>query len=343
LFCTFIEQKTCIGFGDPHYRTFDGKAYSYQGVCKYTLVKDCSERKLFHVIGRNHARYTHHFSWIKTVTFIYSNLTITLQQDYKVKINGIPVSMPFLYYPQIGDTKSKHPYVDMRKSKRYIYVYTRDGITIKWDGDSYIDISLPKTFMNKVCGLCGNFNGNAADDFELPNRIGPLSVNEFGDYWRLKKSRVCKRHANALQRNTPQNAVCFGWRLFRAHQICKRAFSDRSITPCKWNTPSSSYFQDCVTDVCQCPTGKQHCECGAIRSYFEKCSKVVKNLNWKRKDKCGGFCYLAIYCHFFLCFHVMVSIYCQELSRENKFRAAVPIVRQFHIIMFFNEICFHCT
>lgn len=272
----FLEKQTCIGFGDPHYRTFDGKAYSYQGVCKYTLTKDCSDQKLFHVVARNHARYTRQFSWIKTVTFVYRNLTITLQQNYRVKVNGMRVRLPFLYFP----------YLDIRKSKRYVYVYTKEGITIKWDGDSYIETSLPETFSNKVCGLCGNFNGSPEDDFQLPNQVVALTPEQFGDFWRLKESKVCKRHAKTV-RNVPRLSQCFGWKLYHAHQVCKKAFSDHSIFQCKWHAPSAAYFQDCVTDVCQCPTGKQHCECGAIRSYYEKCSRVVKDLKWKRKDKCG--------------------------------------------------------
>ena len=211
------------------------------------------------------------------MTFIYNNITITLQQNYRVKINGQYIRLPFLY-----DS------IDIRKSARYVYVYTEDGITVKWDGDSYIDISMPKKFMNRVCGLCGNYNGVASDDFTLPNGIEALTPSEFGDHWKLKRSKVCKRHANTI-RNTPQHAMCFGWKLFRAHQICRRAFSDRSILPCRWKTPTNSYFKDCVTDVCQCPTGKQHCECGAIRSYFEKCSNEVRGLRWKRKEKCGKF------------------------------------------------------
>ena len=142
--------------------------------------------------------------------------------------------------------------------------------------------------MNRVCGLCGNYNGVASDDFTLPNGVEALTPSQFGNHWKLKRSKVCKRHANTI-RNTPQHAMCFGWKLFRAHQICRKAFSDRSILPCRWKTPTNSYFKDCVTDVCQCPTGKQHCECGAIRSYFEKCSNEVRGLRWKRKEKCGKF------------------------------------------------------
>ena len=33
----------CSAHGDPHYSSFDGKRYDFQGACKYYLLKYCGE------------------------------------------------------------------------------------------------------------------------------------------------------------------------------------------------------------------------------------------------------------------------------------------------------------
>lgn len=37
------RPASCVAFGDPHYKTFDGRFVHFQGGCRYLLTKDCSQ------------------------------------------------------------------------------------------------------------------------------------------------------------------------------------------------------------------------------------------------------------------------------------------------------------
>lgn len=61
-------------FGDPHYRTFDGKFFSFKGACKYQLASDCSGHT-FSVRVTNDARSTRFSAWTKTIAIKVSDNT----------------------------------------------------------------------------------------------------------------------------------------------------------------------------------------------------------------------------------------------------------------------------
>lgn len=57
----------CTVFGDPHYKTYDGKFFSFQGPCKYLLSADCVGRT-FSIRVTNDARNTKNSAWTKTIS-----------------------------------------------------------------------------------------------------------------------------------------------------------------------------------------------------------------------------------------------------------------------------------
>ena len=44
LFIIISDPGTCLVFGDPHYKTFDGELLHLQGTCKYVMATDCDDQ-----------------------------------------------------------------------------------------------------------------------------------------------------------------------------------------------------------------------------------------------------------------------------------------------------------
>lgn len=44
---------------------------------------------------------------------------------------------------------------------------TEFGLTVKWNGETTVEILLDKAAKDQTCGLCGNFNDNPNDDWTV--------------------------------------------------------------------------------------------------------------------------------------------------------------------------------
>ena len=76
------------------------------------------------------------------------------------------------------------------------------GIKLLWDGVSFLELSVPPKFRNRMCGLCGNYDGDKADDFYGRDGTGLVHGNDpqaFGDDMRVGGLRAC----SVLPRDMP--------------------------------------------------------------------------------------------------------------------------------------------
>lgn len=60
------------------------------------------------------------------------------------------------------------------------------GIMVKWDRGTRIYVKLSNKWQNYVQGLCGNFDGDAANDFTSPSTGLETNAILFGDSWKLE-------------------------------------------------------------------------------------------------------------------------------------------------------------
>jgi len=70
---------------------------------------------------------------------------------------------------------------------------TSFGLKVMWDGYSFLEVTAPHALNRKLCGLCGNFNGNRTDDFLTPKNELVSRPNVFGNSWQVGGKKACSR------------------------------------------------------------------------------------------------------------------------------------------------------
>ncbi|NXT26289.1 VWF factor, partial [Syrrhaptes paradoxus] len=139
----------CSLFGNDHIKTFDGSFYNFVGDCSYLLAGDCHKHS-FTLLGDYQNGEKVGFS---VYLGEYFNLRFSLdgsvmQEDKRISIpfasNGIFIEKEAGYYKISSD---------------------EHGFVVKIDISGNIQILLREKHYNKTCGLCGNFNKFAEDDF----------------------------------------------------------------------------------------------------------------------------------------------------------------------------------
>ncbi|XP_073844457.1 crosveinless 2-secreting protein [Musca autumnalis] len=258
---------TCTVFGDPHFKTFDGKFFSFQGSCKYLLASDCHD-KTFSIRLTNDGRQTKRSSWAKTVTLKMKGIRVNLGQKQRVKVNGTRVALPY----------ASGPITSIEKLSESIMLKTDLGLTIEWDGNNYLQVTVPSSFKNRMCGLCGNYNGWTRDDLTSRDGVNHTEAWRFANSWKVGGPKACSRK----QENIAVEPTC---RQRKSNALCRPLRESEVFGDCDSTVNPENYHDACKMDVCDCPTGMCHCD--SFAAYARECQRLgVRLPNWRAATSC---------------------------------------------------------
>lgn len=162
--CKYRESQTCSLYGDPHYMTFDGLAYDFQGTCLYTLLETREDSGLQPVsiqVKNDHYYGLTHVSWFHQAMVKVYNTTITLKQGQIVLIDGILATLPRTMHGVNLQVLFDGPDVLIR---------TDFKLEIRLNGAHTFRVSLPASYREQVWGLCGNYDGVSSNDLMIGNQ-----------------------------------------------------------------------------------------------------------------------------------------------------------------------------
>nr|XP_038957197.1 mucin-5AC isoform X1 [Rattus norvegicus] len=264
---------TCAVYGDGHYITFDGQRYSFSGDCEYTLLQDnCggngSSQDAFRVVTENIPCGTTGTTCSKGIKIFLGSYELKLS-DSKMEVvqKGVGQEPPYFVH-QMGN---------------YLVVETDIGLVLLWDKKTSIFLRLSPEFKGKVCGLCGNFDDNAINDFTTRSQSVVSDMLEFGNSWKLSPS--CP-DASVSKDPCTANPYRKSW----AQKQCS-IINSATFSACHAHVEPAKYYEACVNDACACDSGGDcECFCTAVAAYAQACHEVGVCVSWRTPDICPLFC-----------------------------------------------------
>ncbi|XP_061107394.1 kielin/chordin-like protein [Conger conger] len=271
------RPATCIVFGDPHYRTFDGKMINFQGACTYVLAEDC-EGGDFSIHVMNDDRGRKGVSWTKEVTIFIGDVMVQLLQNWMVMVDYQTVTLPYL----------KEPYIYVERKTNTILLNTNIGVKVLWNGKSHLEVSVPGTYKNHMCGLCGNFNNYPQDDMRLPTGQAVKSEATFGNSWKVKRDNDTASQCRDGEDIDPcKEAGYFARKMGNVRcAILKSEVFER----CHKVIPPEMFYASCVYDLCACGANSDDCLCDALEAYASECREAGVVLQWRTHALCAVGC-----------------------------------------------------
>ncbi|XP_039368548.1 IgGFc-binding protein-like [Mauremys reevesii] len=267
--CHPLPYLSCLAYGDYHYVTFDGHSFEYQGSCSYQLAGSCSDDVFsgmvpFYIQIHTHPGMSPLGTATKSVEIgVYDKvISLSKQQSRAVLVDGILVHLPYILKNQLVVFCTSWD----------VLVKTDFGLTVAFDWDSRLRLSLPAAHVAGVCGLCSNVSGSGGAASGVGGMQG--TAPECGP-------ATCYGNCTA----------CKGAQRYRARDRCGMMMAENGpFMWCHSTIDPSGYFQACISDLCS-HQGNETVLCRALAAYAAACQEARVPVGlWRNRSFCSPNC-----------------------------------------------------
>ncbi|XP_053366769.1 mucin-2-like [Clarias gariepinus] len=266
----------CEGWGDPHYKTFDGLFYSYQGECTYVLMEEISPKHNLKIYIENvKCDLRESVSCPRAIIVSYNNQVITLKNHNLIgaaKLEALmdhsALNIPF-YQGGVRVVSSQLNLILEIPQLRVVVMFGVTGFSV----------NLPfQHFGNNTQGHCGTCNNNQADDCMLPGGGIVKDCAVMANYWKAKGNTKCKPPPPPELAKPPCviNPVC-------------ELLKSELFKECHPHLTPDNYITGCQFDSCH--MSNPAVVCSSLQTYAVACSRLGICINWRdHTDLCPVEC-----------------------------------------------------
>ncbi|XP_028390594.1 IgGFc-binding protein-like [Dendronephthya gigantea] len=260
--CETEETAQCSATGDPHYHTFDGRRYNFMGACEYVLSKDVNNN--FLVLTKNQRCRGQRFSCVLSVSVTIKGLKIKITRGGHFTVFGIRKNAPY----------RNQGVIITKEGLRTIKIQSDIGVSVRYDGVYNVFVTVSARYRGKTAGLCGNYNGNANDEFIDVNFRRSTSILHFADSWKVDRS--CPN-----TKPSPNPCLTASSVAQQAKKKCQ-LLKQQPFAKCHNEVhQDAGFIKDCEFDVCACNNHPSSCLCEEFAAYATSCSLVGVPISWR--------------------------------------------------------------
>uniref|UniRef100_A0A803XUQ3 Otogelin like n=1 Tax=Meleagris gallopavo TaxID=9103 RepID=A0A803XUQ3_MELGA len=240
----------CSVTGNSHFTTFDGRHFTFLGICQYILVKGTGKNKF--TITLQKAPCGHNFDHA-----CIESITLVLEDDVSKQVT-------LTRYGQVQTGPNQGAIEIQNISSLFVQLKTTFGLKILFakDGERiYVQVDI--NWKTRTLGLCGTYNGNLRDDFLSPAGMIEGTPQLHANAWKV--SSAC-----SVPINVPVVDPCNVNQQNIGYASHCDIINEEVFAPCHAYISPGLYYQLCRFDACKCGSS---CMCNSLAHYAYVCGK----------------------------------------------------------------------
>uniref|UniRef100_A0A803Y1H6 Otogelin like n=1 Tax=Meleagris gallopavo TaxID=9103 RepID=A0A803Y1H6_MELGA len=287
----------CSVTGNSHFTTFDGRHFTFLGICQYILVKGTGKNKFTITLQKAPCGHNFDHACIESITLVLEDdvsKQVTLTRYGQVQTGP---NQGFNVNGAIEIQNISSLFVQLKTTFGLKILFAKDGERI------YVQVDI--NWKTRTLGLCGTYNGNLRDDFLSPAGMIEGTPQLHANAWKV--SSAC-----SVPINVPVVDPCNVNQQNIGYASHCDIINEEVFAPCHAYISPGLYYQLCRFDACKCGSS---CMCNSLAHYAYVCGKHGISVDFR-----SHISYCAVMCHNGMLYHQCSSFCkhsCASLSMAN--------------------------